>query len=203
MVSRSSSGETLAPDFSRVFFRSALGFSQGQRWDPCFWTEHPETRCSDDISVWWSHCVPLAEAAGPHCVHVQGEWCWFPPVSLCSFLCIWKCCWEVSREKLGPCFQHNVELYRLTGTSRKRWQDSRHPQEANPIRKHWCHWQTKQMSAGKTNCFPVLLIFPRIRSSLPLLFGPVWQIIYKTVLQQCFFLTPANLISLIFFLFLV
>lgn len=72
MVSRVSSEETLAPDSSRVFFRSALGFSQGQRWDPCSWTEHPETRCSDDISIWWSHCVPLAEAAGPHCVHVQG-----------------------------------------------------------------------------------------------------------------------------------
>lgn len=64
----------------------------------------------------------------------------------------------------GPCFHCTTELDRLTLTSRKHAQDSRHPQEAKPIRTWWCHWQTKQMSSGKTNCFPALLILPQIRN---------------------------------------
>lgn len=175
----------LAPNFSRVFLRSALGVSQAggeicargrstPRWCALmtFPAGDPIVSC---LLRLWVYIVSVCMGADAN--------------FLCSrlFLCIWECCWEVSREKLGPCFQCIAELYQLLGTSRKHRQDSRHPQEANPIREHWCHWQTKHMRAGKTNCFATLLMFPQIRSSAqPLLCGPVWQIIYTVMLQQWF-----------------
>lgn len=159
MGSRSNSEET-GTRFLQGVFQECCGLFSG----PAMRSPLSDRAPRDEVLWWHFHLVvplcPLAEAAGPHCVHVHRGWCRFPPLSQHLFLCIWECCWEVSREKLGPCFQCNAELYRLTRTSRKHWQDSRHPQEAKPIRKHWCHWQTKQMSTGKTNCFPMLLIFP-------------------------------------------